>query len=433
MKKNILISYLLIILTISVSCSKSSEDEVKPIIDNSNALKITLSPGTVFQTITGFGGANKMWGTQSLTPEEAIKAFGTADNQLGLSIFRVRLSSNKTEWPIIVEAVKEANKYGVKVMACPWSPPAALKSNKSDIRGYLLPENYTAFKDYINEFIAFMTTNGAKIDVVSIQNEPDWAATYESCDYTSAQMIAFLNAPGQIVGAKVAAPESLNFNQTFTNAILNDATASQKIDIVAGHIYGGGIAKFPLAEQKNKEIWMSEYLLNLNTGNAGAAAWSTYSENSKWEESLTMLTGIHNSMTSNWNAYIWWYLKRYYSFIGDGEQGTVDGEVLKRGIAYSHFSKFIRPGYVRIDTSLPSTSTLKLTAYKKDNQTVIVIINPEMLAVGNIQFSGLTPTTAVSYTTSEKLSMFKKQPTIANKIVTVDVLPKSVTTIVINN
>lgn len=432
MKTNNLILCLLLILTVSISCSKSSEPDPTP-TPTPTSLKITLSPSTVFQTISGFGGANRMWGSYSLTPSEAVKAFGTADNQLGLSIFRVRLSSNRAEWPIIVESVKEANKYGVKVMACPWSPPAALKNNNSDIRGNLLPEKYTAFKDYINEFIAFMTANGAKIDVVSIQNEPDYAAAYESCDYTSQQMIAFLNSPGTITGVKVAAPETYNFNQTYTNAVLNDATASQKIDIVAGHIYGGGIAKFPLAEQKNKEIWMSEFLLNLNTGNPGAASWSTYNESAKWVESLSMLTSVHNSMISNWNAYIWWYLKRYYSFMGDGEEGTQDGVILKRGIAFSHYSKFVRPGFVRIDTSLPTTSTLKLTAYKKDNQTIIVIVNPETIAVSNIQFSGLIPTSAISYTTSETLSMLKKQLTITNNVFSFDVLPKSVSTIVITN
>ncbi len=161
-----------------------------------------------------------------------------------------------------------------------------MKDNNSDIRGRLLPQNYTAFKNYINEFITYMKSNGATIDVVSIQNEPDWTPTYESCDWTADEMINFLNAPGQITGAKVAAPESLNFNQNMTNAILSNDAAAQKIDIVAGHIYGGGLAKFPLAEQKQKEIWMTEYLLNLNTGNTGAPKWSTYSESAKWGEVL---------------------------------------------------------------------------------------------------------------------------------------------------
>lgn len=433
MKKTLkAVFFIYIFFSICVACEKSNSDAAS-MTPQTAPFKVTLNPKTTYQTITGFGGANRMWGTQSLKPSEAQKAFGLGDGELGLSIFRVRLSSNKTEWSIITEAVKEANKYGVKVLASPWSPPPALKDNNSDVRGILLPQNYKAFKDYINEFIAYQAQNGAKIDVVSIQNEPDWKPTYKSCDYTAADFINFLTAPGQIVGARLAAPESLNFNQTMTNAILSNDEAASKIDIVAGHIYGSGLAKFPLAEQKKKEIWMTEYLLNLNTGNTGAAKWSTYSDAAKWSESLKMLTTVHDAMNNNWNAYIWWYLQRFYSFIGDGEEGTTNGSVLKRGFAFSHFSKFVRPGFVRIDTEQPGTSFLKISAYQKNAQTVIVIINPETYTVKNVQLNGLTAKSATAYTTTETATMTKSTLTTTNNVVGLDIAPNSVTTIVINN
>lgn len=422
----------IILSLFSFSCSKAEVEET-PVVTKPNPTKITVNPQTTYQTIAGFGGANRMWGTQFLKPTEAPKAFGLGDNQLGLSIFRVRISSNKSEWPLIVESVKEAKKFGAKILASPWSPPPALKSNKSDIGGRLLPENYTAFKEYINEFITFMSQNGAAVDVVSIQNEPDIKVSYESCDWTADEMINFLKAPGQIKGAKLAAPESFNFNQNFTNALLSTDEIAQKFDIVAGHIYGGGLARFPLAEQKKKEIWMTEYLMNLNVGNAGAAKWITYSESAKWGETLKMLESVHDAMNNNWNAYIWWYLQRFYSFIGDGEEGTVNGEVLKRGFAFSHFSKFIRPDFVRIGIDNPNTNPLKLTAYKKDNQTIIVIINPEGYSVKNIQFSGLNPASAVSYTTTELINLDKKNLTITEKNIEIDIAPTSITTIVVNN
>jgi glucuronoarabinoxylan endo-1,4-beta-xylanase len=432
MKKILIpILYLLIGFTAFSACKKDTTGT--PVVTpKSDPTKITINLQTTFQTIAGFGGANRMWGTQSLKPAEATKAFGLNDGELGLSIFRVRLSSNKTEWSIITEAVKEANKNGVKVLACPWSPPPALKSNNSDIGGRLLPENYKAFKDYINEFITYQAQNGAKIDVVSIQNEPDWKATYESCDWTAEDMINFLKAPGQIVGAKLVAPESLNFSQSMTNAILSNDTAATKIDIIAGHIYGGGMAKFPLAEQKKKEIWMTEFLLNLNSGNAGAAKWSTYSESAIWGESIKMLNSVHDAMTNNWNAYIWWYLHRFYSFIGDGEEGTTNGSVLKRGYGFSHFSKYVRPGFVRVGVDVPATSPLKITAYKKDAQTVVVILNPETFAVKSVQLNGLSPKLVTSYTTTETATWTKKTVPPTDNIVELDMAPSSITTIVVN-
>ncbi len=423
--------YLLLGILPFLGCKKDTTGgTVTPIVIPT---KVAINPLTTYQTISGFGGANRMWGTQSLKPAEATKAFGLGDGELGLSIFRVRLSSNKTEWSIITEAVKEANKNGVKVLASPWSPPAALKDNNSDIRGVLLPQNYKAFKDYINEFIAYQAQNGAKIDVVSIQNEPDWKATYESCDWTADDMINFLKAHGQIVGAKLAAPESLNFSQTMTNAILSNDSASTKIDIVAGHIYGGGLAKFPLAEQKKKEVWMTEYLLNLNSGNTGAAEWKTYSESAIWGESIKMLGTIHDAMSNNWNAYIWWYLQRFYSFIGDGEQNTTNGSVLKRGYAFSHFSKYVRPGFVRIGVDVPTSSPLKITAYKKDAQTIVVIINPETFPVKSVQLNGLTPKSVTSYTSTETATLTKKTVAATDNVIELDMVPSSVITLVINN
>jgi glucuronoarabinoxylan endo-1,4-beta-xylanase len=433
MKKTVAPFLYLFISLITIFACKKDNTGGTPVVTKPNPTKVTINPLTTYQTISGFGGANRMWGTQSLKPAEATKAFGLNDGELGLSIFRVRLSSNKMEWSIITEAVKEANKNGVKVLASPWSPPPALKDNNSDIRGILLPQNYTAFKNYINEFIAYQAQNGAKIDVISIQNEPDWKPTYESCDWTADDMINFLKAPGQIVGAKVAAPESLNFSQTMTNAILSNDSAAAKIDIVAGHIYGAGLAKFPLAEQKKKEIWMTEYLLNLNTGNAGAAAWSTYSEGAIWTESLKMLGTVHDAMSNNWNAYIWWYLHRFYSFIGDGEQNTTSGTVLKRGYAFSHFSKYVRPGFVRIGADVPLSSSLQITAYKKDAQTVVVIINPVSSPVSSLLLSGLAPKSVTSYTTSESAVLAKKTPTITDNVIELEMGPFSVTTLVINN
>lgn len=424
----------LFLVTILIFVSGCSSDSSGDDSGNSNAtptIIANLKAETTYQTITGFGGANRMWGTKSLTPSEAQKAFGTGSSELGLSLFRVRLSSNKDEWPIIVEAVKEANKRNVQVLASPWSPPAALKNNNSDIRGYLLPENYEAFKNYINEFITFMNNEGAKIDVVSIQNEPDWEPNYESCDWTADQMINFLKAPGEITGARVAAPESLNFNQAMTNAILSDAEASAKIDVVAGHIYGSGVAEFPLAEQQQKEIWMTEWLLNLGTGNSGAASWSTYSEASKWSETLEMLNTMHDSMTKNWNAFIWWYLQRYYSFMGDGEQGTTEGAILKRGFAYSHFSKFIRPGFIRVNIET-SKNYLKMTAYKNDVQNVIVVINNFSYEMSNVELNDLGGSSAKVYTTSETETMSENELTFTNQSTRINFAPKSITTIVID-
>lgn len=83
-----------------IGCKKESNNP-EPVI-------VTINTDITYQTIAGFGGANKIWGTQFLKSAEAKKAFGTDETGLGLSIFRVRLASDSTEWPFILESVKEA-------------------------------------------------------------------------------------------------------------------------------------------------------------------------------------------------------------------------------------------------------------------------------------------------------------------------------------
>ena len=107
--------------------------------------------------------------------------------------------------------------------------------------------------------------------------------------------------------------------------------------------------------------------------------------------------------------------------------------MLKRGYAFSHFSKYVRPGFVRIGVDVPSTSPLRITSYKKDAQTVVVILNSDFAAVKNVQFSGLTPKSVTSYTTTETATMTKSTLTATDHVIELDIAPYSVTTLVINN
>ncbi len=426
-KKTLYISLLFISM---LACSKSEESEPAPQKVSSKALAI--DPSVTYQTIAGFGAANQMWGSTFPDATDMKSAFGTEESDLGLSIFRIRVASNPDEWPLIVNVTKEAKKYGAKIMASPWSPPPALKSNASDVGGHLLDDNYEAYVNHLNEFIAFMVTNDVSVDVISIQNEPDIQVSYESCDWSSTQISNFLKDYGHLIeGPKVAAPESFNFNQSFTNAILNNNEAAANLDIVAGHIYGGGLAPFPTAEQKGKEVWMTEYLMNQNA----SSNWSQISADVIWDETLQMLNTVHQAMENNWNAYIWWYLKRYYSFIGDGTQGTTSGEILKRGYAFSHFSKFVRPGYVRVKTEFPQQYDALISAYRGEGKTIIILINPGTAAVSNISLAiaGETPASATVYSTTSSVNVEKTivEPQDGHLIVSLG--SKSVLTVVVED
>lgn len=148
-----------------------------------------------------------------------------------------------------------------------------------------------------------------------------------------------------------------------------------------------------------------------------------------------MLETIHDAMEDNWNAYIWWYLKRYYSFLGDGDQGTTAGEILERGYAFSHYSKFVRPGYERIEAEINSGPDIKVTAYKGGNQIVIVLVNTGNIPKAgiSIELPGNIPNAASVYITTLMLNRQESDITKnADGKLLFNLLPKSVTTVVLD-
>ena len=79
--------------------------------------------------------------------------------------------------------------------------PATMKSNNSLIDGFLNPSDYAAYATYLNDFARYMADSGAPLYAMSVQNEPDIDVTYESCDWTPAQMLDFCQNYAQAITA----------------------------------------------------------------------------------------------------------------------------------------------------------------------------------------------------------------------------------------
>jgi len=321
------------------------------------------------QVIDGFGAANIVGWRPDMTDNEIREAFGTGDGQLGFSILRLRIPPGTNEWNAYVPTAKKAYDMGVKVFASPWSPPADMKTNNSTVGGSLKADSYGDYAAHLKGFVDYMANNGVPLYAVSVQNEPDIQVSYESCDWTADQMLRFIKEYGDSVGTRLIAPESFHFDHAMSDPILNDSTADAHLDIVGGHIYGGGLEKYPLAEQKGKPIWMTEhYTDSKNPGN-------------QWPLSLDVGTEIQKVMKADMSAYIWWYIVRFYGPIGDGTNGTTAGQITKRGYVMSQFSRFIRPGFMRVKSVGPlgrGYTNILVTAYKdSSDKTVVVAVNPD--------------------------------------------------------
>lgn len=305
------------------------------------------------QIIRGFGAANILPWRPDMTASEITKAFGTGEGELGFSILRLRIPHVENEFNMNVRTAKAAYEMGVTIIASPWTPPAWMKTNNNIIGGELRENNYSDYADHLNSFIDFMNDNGIPLYAVSVQNEPDIQVNYESCDWTPEQLVKFMKENASSIKTKVFAPESFQFRRPISDAILNDSLACANLDFIGGHIYGGGLSPYPLAEEKGKEIWMTEHL----------------DTDVSWSNVLATGKEINDCMNAGMSAYIWWYIIRFYGPILE------DGNVSKRGYIMSHYSRFIRPRYYRVHATSVAQRNVYLSSYINDTRLVIVVVN----------------------------------------------------------
>ncbi len=350
------------------------------------------------QPIDGFGGGVVFLNDgSSLTNTNADTLFLRNNaNQLGLSLLRVRVAPNETwatsnsAWSGALTEAQRAVSRGARVMATPWTPPASMKDNNSLIDGgRLLPEYYADYASYLNKFATYLAGNGAPLTVISLQNEPDWPTDYESCLWSAAEFNTFCaNNAGAITAAPLMMPESLRFSQSYSDATLDNPAAAANVDYIGGHLYGNPvITEYPKAHSLKKNTWMTEFLINDQT----------------WPSVMVTAEEIHNCLaTGNMSAYIWW------KCLGD-INGLVNasGVVQKRGFMMAQFSRFVRPGFVRIGT-INQSPTTKITAFKNPatGEFAIVAINNGNGPVSqNFDLDSFTAASVTPWITSETQSL----------------------------
>ncbi len=343
-----------------------------------DAATATINLGQTNQTLRGFGGASAWLG--QLSDAHMNTLFGTGPGSIGLNILRVRIAPDGN-WNDELQNAKKAVARGGIVIATPWTPPAAMKSNNNVVGGTLRASEFSNYANYLQGYANYMSSNGAALYAISIQNEPDIQVTYESCDWTASDMLTFARNNAGAISTRVVMAESFNFKKSYTDPILNDAAARANVDIIGGHIYGSGLSDYPLARNNGKEVWMTEHL-NTDTSITGVIQ--------------TAKEMVDSMAIGNYNAYLWWYLKRFYGPIDD------NGNRTKRGCVMAQFARWIRPGYVRVGATYNPSTNVYVCAFKSGNLVRIVAVNTGTSAV-NQTFSitgGTVPATFQRYRTS---------------------------------
>lgn len=316
---------------------------------------------SILRNIVGDGGA---WGnatdgpTPTIQPAEGVWNWTGDEDQIWL--------------------MGQAKGYGcTNFFSTVWSPPGWMKTSGAvDGGGSLRPDKYQAYADYLSRYVReYQQRFGLTISSISLQNEPDLVTKYSSCTWTGSQFRDFIRDhlvstfKRDGITAKVALGESTNFGERPAEETLGDPVAAAAVDIIATHAYdakpGDKVKPMPLAKQHGKRIWMTEV--------------SYFSENDPGiNDGLRWAKMMHDHLTvTEVNAWFYWWGACYKP---NGESlipldlKSRTYSTTKRLFTFSNFSRFIRPGFVRLECQPAPSSGVSVSAYRSEDSGSMVVV-----------------------------------------------------------
>ena len=331
--------------------------------------------------------------------------------------------------------------YGVnRYMVSTWSPPAWMKDNNSCTNGgHVLSQFYPDLAAVKVEWLKNAKAQlGFEARVESVQNEPNMKTTYDSCEWTTSELSAFvtnslqpaLAASG--LTAKIMLPEPAyysSFDANWGNPLLNDPGTRAAVSIVATHGYGrtDDFSKpCNSCAQHDKPIWQTEDS-NLDGKYNGSI-----------DDGMTWASEVSKAMNGGrFSAWFYWWvmtLQNDNQGLLNVDPATDSVQVPKRLYVVGQFSRFIRPGSVVL-ASTSNDSTLQATAVRPTTGAVAIVLantgrNSHTVTVN---LSGLTspPASVTPYRTSATENQAQLAPVaVSSGAFTITVPSKTVVTLV---
>ena len=356
---------------------------------------MTVTSGTTYQTISGFG-ASSQWdntfssslATTFWADDSSQPPANQVNGQVGLSILRLGIDdSGNANWggqcAFATQALGINSK--IKVFASEWSPPAKWKNNNSVDGNNTGNDNgnpgtntdqintadFANYAAYQTSFVtACKNTYGFNLTALSIQNEPDYDPSYDACLWSPANfdtyIKSYLGPDLQAAGfgtSIIMMPESFADNLNLSATAMGDSAAASFVGFIGMHLYGGGPNTVPASYSTT----------------AGHAVESWETETSEKTSDNNIDSGIyyagqlHNCVVDhNFNAYCYWWLVN----INTDDEGLCDNTSTptKRLYAIGNYSKFIRPGFVRIGATEVPAAGVSVSAYYSSSSGKVVIV-----------------------------------------------------------
>ncbi|HXR66806.1 MAG TPA: cellulose binding domain-containing protein [Ktedonobacteraceae bacterium] len=403
------------------------------------ASAVTINGATTYQTMDGFGvseafgQASNIESAPTSTQQQVLDLLFNTNTGAGFTILRniIPSDSNHTIEPNSpgspsatptytwdgdnwgqVALSKQAMSYGVnQIYADAWSAPGFMKTNGSESNGGTLcgaPGASTcstgdwrqAYANYIVQYIKDYSSSGVTVSHVGFVNEPSFNASYSSMIMSGAQNADFIKVLGPTLskaglGTKIICCDSEGWNLASgdVSAIVSDSSALAYVNNFSSHGYTA--APTSAISTGGKNIWETEW----STFDSLDNAWDDGSDASGFTWAQHIYTGI---TSANLSAFLYWWGAIGSSTTDNEGLVQINGSsvsVSARLWAMANYSRFIRPGAVRIGAT-SGDGNLQVSAYKNTNGSVsVVVLNTSSSSVAAsyaLQGTGVANGTAVT-------------------------------------
>ncbi|PKP52649.1 MAG: glycosyl hydrolase family 30 [Bacteroidetes bacterium HGW-Bacteroidetes-1] len=321
----------------------------------------------------------------------------------------------------IIPMIKDArslSKDGFKIISSPWTAPPWMKDNKDWRGGKLLPEYYNTWALFFSKYIDAYKKEGIDIWGFTVENEPlGNDSNWESMHYSPQEMNEFVkNHLGPRLNADGHKVKILGFDQNrgeelknWVDVMFDDVDANQYYDGTAIHWYASTYDYFPESLQyayikaPGKHLIQTEACVDAQVPRWKDDAWYWSKEATDWGWTWAPddqkylhpkyvpvfryardIIGCLNNWVDgwiDWNMVLdkqggpnWAKNWCVAPVIVDPEQDEVYFTPLYYTMA--HFSKFIRPGAVRIGFENADNSIMVTATQNPDGSIAVVIFNP---------------------------------------------------------
>lgn len=319
--------------------------------------------------------------------------------------------------PMILEA-QSISKEGFKLIASPWSCPPWMKDNKSYIGGKLLPQFNSTFALYFSKYLNAYKNEGIPIWGVTVINEPHGNGNnWESTHFSPKEMTLFVqNYLGpQLEKDGFGQVKILGYDQNraglkeWVDVMFEDAQSSKYYAGTAIHWYESTYDYFPDALQYAHKKAPQKYLIQTEAcvdsevphWNDDAWYWKKEATDWGWDWASEQDKPLHPKYApvnryatdiigclNNWvDGWIDWnmvldrrggpnWFKNWCTapVIADVENDAVYFTPLYYVMA--HFSKFLRPGAVKIGCEINNDQLMATAVKNPDGSIAVVVFNP---------------------------------------------------------